>query len=484
MRELSAIDQILPGDLILWKSRPRLQPRRSGHRVLPLVIHASPQGRWRGARRHRPRHRADGPARALFQLLGAIDGRQIFRDGVDPLSPASRCRPRRSALQMPVGLGNLPLQVQPRRLSGLQVQGPEGLDRQGRLDHPPPATATAPPSCSAFAKARSPTSPRSGSISKQFVERWRRRPRQGRPVHMATGAVGQSVWSYLTSHHSDHAIGDSGLAICYASNYPLDSGAATPNHAFEVVSTTRLTSLSLPDASPKAILIDFFTNARYGLPGWTSGQHDMTSMSAGEAYCLAAKLVLSPVLDQARTGVGLPQGSAAGHQFDLRLVRGPAQVHPLRGHGAQRQWCSLHPQPDPGLCALDDEQLHPPVRWGRPADDRHPGPVRRLQHRPDRISGPLQPVQHGHRHRSGYGQYRAIRSAQAKPDHHPFRSAPRRWPRPAPSALSAQRTLYIRGQYKFVLPWTYALLEPGDIVRADRCRPWAERLSGAHHPDR
>ena len=57
-------------------------------------------------------------------------------------------------------------------------------------------------------------------------------------LSMATGAIGQAVWSYLTSNHPDHAIGYSGLALVYASNYALGGSAQSPNHSFEIKRTS------------------------------------------------------------------------------------------------------------------------------------------------------------------------------------------------------------------------------------------------------
>src|SRR5262249_46382547 len=79
-------------------------------------------------------------------------------------------------------------------------------------------------------------------------------------LSIATRAVGQAVWPYLTTNFPSQAIGYSGLCIVYAANYPLDSGASTPQHSFEVVSN--FTAPGLADANPKDVLTDFFTNPR------------------------------------------------------------------------------------------------------------------------------------------------------------------------------------------------------------------------------
>lgn len=111
---------------------------------------------------------------------------------------------------------------------------------------------------------------------------------------LATGAVGQSVWSYMTTNHPTHARGYSGLAYVYANSYPLNDQAGLPNHQFEVRFTSHVSGLA--DANPADILTDFLTNTLYGLPGWGSGLlGDLTDFGN---YCLATNLLLSPVLDQ------------------------------------------------------------------------------------------------------------------------------------------------------------------------------------------
>ena len=90
-------------------------------------------------------------------------------------------------------------------------------------------------------------------------------------LSMSAGAIGQAVWSYLSSNHPDHAIGYSGLCITYASNYPLGSGATAPNHSFEVRRTSAFGVAGTEDADPSLVLSDFLTNARYGVPSWNLG---------------------------------------------------------------------------------------------------------------------------------------------------------------------------------------------------------------------
>ena len=54
----------------------------------------------------------------------------------------------------------------------------------------------------------------------------------GFEVH--TGALGQPVWSYLSSKHADEAIGYSGIAYLAASAFDLGSDTSPPSLSFEI----------------------------------------------------------------------------------------------------------------------------------------------------------------------------------------------------------------------------------------------------------
>jgi hypothetical protein len=116
-------------------------------------------------------------------------------------------------------------------------------------------------------------------------------------VSLATGALGQAVWSYLTTNFAAQAIGYSGLAYVYASDYDLGSSGQISNHSFEIVSTTRVSGLD--DANPSDIITSFLQS----VPFWSSGLiGDLTNYSN---YCLAAGLLLSPVVDSQRQAADL-----------------------------------------------------------------------------------------------------------------------------------------------------------------------------------
>jgi uncharacterized protein YuzE len=113
-------------------------------------------------------------------------------------------------------------------------------------------------------------------------------------LSLNTGAFGQATWSYLTTNFPSQAIGYSGIAIAYASNYPLNSSATLPNHSFEVYTSDRVSGLD--DANPSTILSSFIPS----IPFWAASLLDSTSLTDYGNYCLAAGLLLSPLLDSAR----------------------------------------------------------------------------------------------------------------------------------------------------------------------------------------
>ena len=123
-------------------------------------------------------------------------------------------------------------------------------------------------------------------------------------LSLVAGAVGQGAWTYLISSHPDHALGYSGLAYVCAANYALNDSATVPNHSFEVQSAVRQSLSSglnsgatvLDDANPADIVSGLLSV----VPQWPAGA--LGDLSDYAQYCLAAGLLLSPVLDSQRQG--------------------------------------------------------------------------------------------------------------------------------------------------------------------------------------
>lgn len=278
-------------------------------------------------------------------------------------------------------------------------------------------------------------------------------------LSLNTGAIGQAVWSYLTSAHPTHAIGYSGLAIAYAENYALDSGASTPNHSFEVVRTSSFGVSGTPDADPSLVIADFFTNARTGVPSWGSGL--LGSLTQYQDYCLAAGLLVSPVIDSQRSASDFltelllaTNSTCVWSEGVLKFI--PYGDTTLSGNGK-----TYTPAITPVYLLTDDHFV-----VDNPGDPP-------LQVDIEDQSDAYNVVQLEYLDRTN--QYNMAIATAADAANVAQYGARRQDPTtvhcictPSVAALSAQlylqRTLYIRAQYKFKLHWAFALLEPGDIV--------------------
>ena len=280
---------------------------------------------------------------------------------------------------------------------------------------------------------------------------------------LSTGAIGQPVWSYLTSNHPAHAIGYSGLAIVYASNYALDSGATAPNHSFEVTRTTGfgpITTATGRDVDPSLVIADFFENPRTGVPLWPSSGL-LGDLTAYQDYCLAAGLLLSPVIDQERSASDFLKEVLLATNSTCVWSEGVLKIIPygdtaLTGNG------KTYTPPSAPIYALDDDDFIV----------SSPGEPPLLVDLEDQ-SDAYNLVQLEYLDRTNqYNMAIALASDAANIAQY---GARRQDPTtvhvicdPSVAALCAQlhlqRTLYVRAQYKFKLGWMFAALEPGDIV--------------------
>lgn len=273
---------------------------------------------------------------------------------------------------------------------------------------------------------------------------------------LANGAVPQTPWAGLPASHQ---IGYAGLAIAYAANYPLDSSASTPNHSFEIVRTSGFGVGSTPDADPSLVVADFFANTRTGVPGWQAGL--LGSLAQYQSYCLAAGLLVSPVIDQQRSATDFlnelllaTNSTAVWSEGLLKFI--PYGDTTLTGNGA-----TYTPDNTPVYSLNDDDYI---VK--SPSD----APITvDIQDQSDAYNV----VQLEYLDRSNqYNMAIALASDAANVAQYGMR---RKDPdtvhcvcTPSVAAIAAQlwlqRTLYIRAHYKFKLGWMFALLEPGDLL--------------------
>jgi len=287
-------------------------------------------------------------------------------------------------------------------------------------------------------------------------------------LSFSLGTIGQAPWSYLVSNHPDHAIGYSGLVIVFDNNYPLDNSASTPNHSFEVV---RQASFAVgggytgPDIDPSLMLADFFQNTRTGVPSWGVGLLDGASLTTAansyRKYCLAAGLLLSPVIDQQLSASDALTEYLRATNSTVVWSEGLLKFIPYGDTALSGAGVTYTPNLTP-IYALNDDAFIVKTAGDPPLlvdieDQSDAYNVIQLEYL-DRANQ--------------YNMAIALASDAANVAQFGMR---RKDPdtvhcicTPSVAAISAQlylqRTLYIRAKYKFDLSWAFALLEPGDIV--------------------
>ena len=282
---------------------------------------------------------------------------------------------------------------------------------------------------------------------------------------LALGAIGQAPWGGLPASHQ---IGYSGLAIAYAASYALDSSASTPNHSFEVVRRSGFAvggGYAGPDVDPSLMVADFFVNSRTGVPGWPVGLLDTASLTtaanAYQKYCLAAGLLISPLIDQQRSATDFLNEVFLATNATCVWSEGLLKFIPYGDATLTANGATYTPNLTPVYSLADDDYIV-----------KSPGDAPLTSEIEDQ-SDAYNVVQFEYLDRSNqYNMAIALASDAANVAQYGMR---RKDPdtvhvicTPAVAAVAAQlwlqRTLYVRAQYKFTLCWAFALLEPGDLV--------------------
>jgi len=281
-------------------------------------------------------------------------------------------------------------------------------------------------------------------------------------MSLATGALGQGTWPYLTSFTpaggapGSQALGYSGLAYVYARDYALGSGASVVNHSFEVCGQLYGSVPGRPDANTALVAADVLTNVRYGA-SFPVGQLVTADWSN---YVLAAGLLTSPVLaEQIQAGEFLTKICALTNTAPVwsggKLKMVPYGDTAISGNGA-----TYTPNVTPLFDLTDDDFC--------PATDGDPIRVTRKSQ--------ADAYNHIRIEFVNRANYYNVEIAEAKDsasiDAYGLRSADvlaAHWICDVAVArtmaqILLQRAMYVRNTYEFELPWTRAMLEPMDLV--------------------
>jgi hypothetical protein len=273
-----------------------------------------------------------------------------------------------------------------------------------------------------------------------------------------SGAVGQATWSNLTTNFPSQAIPYSGIAYVAANNYQLDGEATVPNHTFEVQGRLAYhLGSSVIDADPAMVTLAMLTEARYGAL-FPAGRLNFALWSK---YCRSAGILMSPAFTDQIAGAELLRSmgdltntAAVWSAGALKMI--PFGDTALTGNGA-----TYTPNVTP-LYDLDDTDFLPGSGGGEPIavtpratrDAKNHVRLEFLDRAQD------------------YNVSIAEAKDQADIDTAGLRSGDviqAHWITDKAIATKAaqlilQRSLYIRNEYEFRLPWTFALLEPMDLV--------------------
>lgn len=275
-------------------------------------------------------------------------------------------------------------------------------------------------------------------------------------LSLMPGVTPQTPWGYLTSKHPSEAVGYSGIAYLYASNYALTGNAEVDNHSFEIDAPLQFSS-TIPDANPADIFVDFLSNGVYGA-GF--GYENIGDITAFRNSSTAQGVFLSPALTEQAPAkdflTKIAQLTNVGLVWSERLLKViPYYDMPITGNGV-----TYTPDTAPIYDLTDDDF--------QPGNDGNPVKVTRRSQ-----ADAFNRVQIEYRNRDNAYNVEIMEAKdQADIENSGLR---------AMATISAheicdtevarvvaqlilQRSLYIRNEYEFQLGWSKIGLEPMDLV--------------------
>jgi hypothetical protein len=278
-------------------------------------------------------------------------------------------------------------------------------------------------------------------------------------LSLLPGHVGQPVWSHLATQAPAQAIPYSGIAAVAGQDYDLGTGAQVENHTFEVIAPLAYTvAAGVPDADPADFTPEVLCNARFGA---LFPPERLAGLDAWSDYCRAAGLLMSPVLTEQMSAADFVATACKLTNSWPVWSDGVLKIRPLGDTPLAANGRSYSPDNTPVYDLTDDHFL-----LDSPDAERVT------------ITRRGQADVHNHLRlewRNRANQY-SLEIAEAKDRAHIQAYGPRsadiiraHWICDADVAqrvvqLLLQRSIAVRNEYRFTLPWTKALLERGDLV--------------------
>ena len=283
-------------------------------------------------------------------------------------------------------------------------------------------------------------------------------------MSLYTGTGDQAPWGYLTSHHPGEALAYPSTAYVAVAPYDLGSNAGLPNHNFETQGVFWKTGVgSLYDADPSEMILDFLTNAQYGL-GFPAANIDLVSLQTGpasyQAYCQATGLWLSAALvdqeaarDTLTRWLQLTNSAAFWSGDTLKVVPYGDTAITANGYSYTPDVTPIYDLDDDDY--VGDSSADPVIVTRKDtADCKNWVKLEILDRSNQYATDPIEA-----KDQAQIDLYGALPADQLTA--HEICD-------PAVGAIAAQlilqRSVYVRNTFKFTLGWEYCLLEPMDIV--------------------
>lgn len=267
----------------------------------------------------------------------------------------------------------------------------------------------------------------------------------------------QLAHAYFAGAHPDRALAYRGIAYVASGAYDLGEAGTLDNHSFEVQMPGAIAP-SVPDANIKDVIAAILTDPEQGLGLAPERIGDLTPFSD---FCLANGIWVSPAYTEQRAGYEQIKSLLQIGYADCVYSGGVFKIVPYSDAPAAGAFGTYTPQIAPVYALTDDDFL-------RDGDSGDPVKVLRKSQ-----ADAYNHVQVKFLDRANdYNESVAEWKDDADIELHGLRTMP---PVELHEICDAgvaakvaeflgRRSLYIRNEYEFKLPWSYALLEPMDVV--------------------
>ncbi|MFZ6686579.1 phage tail protein [Undibacterium sp. SXout11W] len=271
-------------------------------------------------------------------------------------------------------------------------------------------------------------------------------------LDLYTGSATQMPYPYMQTKHPDRALGYRGISYVAAGAYDLGNSATLGNHSFEVQTSARIAGL--PDANPadviKAIVTD--TEQGVGMPAPSVG--DLTQFSN---FCLANGIWVSPLYKEQKPAFENIKNLLQIGFADCYRSSGVLNIVPYSDSAASSAYGNFIPASTAPIAITEDDILDvgdDPLLMTRKAQSESFNHVQvRFSDRSD-----------------DYNDNIAEAKDQADIEVFGIRSMPVVEMKEICDVATAtkvaefllHRSLHIRNEYEFSLPWKFVYLEPMD----------------------